>query len=134
MRGWRPGHSTSDGKGFYTEDDDQIGQVEAACKQRYGHIVSRPGWMRTMFGNGVDIARHATNIVFSDGEKDPWRVGGVPSNASAYSPDGSVVHILIEDAAHHQDLRSDHAGNPPSVRKAKDLERAHIHKWLGVSV
>ena len=41
-------------------------------------------------------------MIFSDGDKDPWRVGGVP-NAS--SPDGSVFHIMIRDSAHHQDLR-----------------------------
>ena len=57
---------------------------------------------------------------------------GVPANASAYSPDGSVVHILIEDAAHHQDLRSDDARNPQSVRDAKEKEKQHIYKWLGV--
>ena len=43
-----------------------------------------------------------------------------------------MVHILIEDAAHHQDLRSDDARNPQSVRDAKEKEKQHIYKWLGI--
>ena len=27
---------------------------------------------------------HTSLVVFSDGDKDPWRIGGVPANASAY--------------------------------------------------
>ena len=31
-----------------------------------------------------DIVKHTTNIIFSDGDKDPWHVGGVPFNATNY--------------------------------------------------
>lgn len=125
---------TSDGFGFYVEDDEQIPQVEGACREMFGStVVTRPMWMKESFGNGADLARSLKNVVFSDGEKDPWRVGGVPNNAGSISPDGSVVHILIQDAAHHQDLRSDDFRNPPSVVRAKQLEKMYIYKWLNVS-
>ena len=35
---------TSDGDGFYVEDDDQIPEVAARCQQIFGDIVTRPFW------------------------------------------------------------------------------------------
>ena len=66
---------TSDGDGFYTTADDQVGQLAAACALRFDGVRGRPGWMRASFGDGVDLARALTNVFFSDGEKDPWHVG-----------------------------------------------------------
>ena len=107
--------------------------MEAACRAEYGDdVVTRPLWMRDAYGDGAQLVRALRNVVFSDGEKDPWRVGGVPDNASAISPDGSVVHILIDGAAHHQDLRATDPRDPESVRAAKRLEAAHIRRWLGL--
>ena len=63
------------------------------------------------------------------GEKDPWRVGGVPSNASDIG-DGSVVHILIEGGAHHQDLRYSSPYDPETVYAAKQLELGLIQSWI----
>ena len=63
---------TSDGNGFYVETSSQIKEVEATCKQRYGSMANtRPLWMLRSFGNGEDIVKHTTNIIFSDGDKDP---------------------------------------------------------------
>jgi hypothetical protein len=45
--------------------------VEAACRQRYGTVVTRPLWMLQAFGTGADIMAHVTNTIFSDGDKDP---------------------------------------------------------------
>ena len=77
------------------------------------------------------LVRALTNVVFSDGDKDPWRIGGVPANASAYG-DGSVRHVLMKGAAHHQDLRFDDPRDPPSVGEAKAAERRAIEGWLGM--
>ena len=35
---------TSDGDGFYVEDDSQIAEVAARCQQIFGDIVTRPFW------------------------------------------------------------------------------------------
>ncbi len=85
--------------------------------------------MLRAYGNGNDIVRHTTNMIFSDGDKDPWRVGGVPPNAS--SPDGSVFHIMIRDSAHHQDLRfQDNVYDSKELLAARRMEQDCIGKWL----
>ncbi|GIY39758.1 dipeptidyl peptidase 2 [Caerostris extrusa] len=63
---------------------------------------------------GEDISS-ATNIVFSNGNLDPW------------APWWSVI---VEGGAHHLDLREDNPNDPQSVRDARNFELANIRKWL----
>ncbi len=120
---------TSNGDGFFVEDDAQITQVEAACREQFPGVVTRPNWMVDSFGNGVQLVKATHNIIFSDGEKDPWRVGGVPDDAEDLG-DGSVVHLLIEGGAHHQDLRFANDMDPETVTAAKKWESDTIAGWL----
>jgi hypothetical protein len=87
---------TNGGEGFYPPDDSQLQQLSDACFQRY-HVRPRGEWMPLTTGGGQ--LQDLTNVIFSDGEKDPWKVGGITKNLSS-----SVVHLLIPDAAHHQVL------------------------------
>ena len=61
---------------------------------------------------------------------DRRRVGGMPSNTSSYSSDGSVVRLLIEGAAHHEDLRFSLPSDSPQLTAARAEELAHVQKWL----
>ncbi|KFM61020.1 Dipeptidyl peptidase 2, partial [Stegodyphus mimosarum] len=73
---------------------------------------------------GEDITS-ATNIVFSNGNLDPWAPGGVLQNIS-----DSLVAVIVDGGAHHLDLRADNPSDPPSVRVARDFETRNIQKWL----
>lgn len=116
--------------GFYVEDKNQIKEVEGVCQERYPDTITRELWMLHAYGNGQDIVKHTTNMIFSDGDKDPWSVGGVPFNAT--SPDGSVFHIMIKNSAHHQDLRfEDDVYDSVELKEARKTEKEHIAKWLG---
>lgn len=55
--------------------------------------------------------------------------GGVPSNSKDIG-DGSVIHILIEGGAHHQDLRFGSKEDPTTVTQAKKQELNIIMGWL----
>lgn len=64
--------------------------------------------------------------MLSDGEKDPWRVGGV-----VQSPNPSVEVMVIEGGAHHQEFRFADSRESPAVQVARDRETDLVKKWVG---
>ncbi|XP_076261393.1 lysosomal Pro-X carboxypeptidase [Rhynchophorus ferrugineus] len=73
---------------------------------------------------GKDIGT-ASNIVFSNGLLDPWSSGGVLRNIS-----DTAVAVIIPDAAHHFDLRSENPSDPETVKFARKFHETHIKRWL----
>jgi lysosomal Pro-X carboxypeptidase len=92
------------------------------CHSKWG-VTGRPYWATTYYG-GENIGA-ASNIVFSNGDLDPWMGGGIVKTISE-----SVIAIIIENGAHHLDLRSASDKDPLSVIKARQLEVQHIKRWI----
>ncbi|GIX78184.1 dipeptidyl peptidase 2 [Caerostris extrusa] len=86
-------------------------------------VVPRRNFLNVEFW-GEDIST-SSNIVFSNGDLDPWAPGGILKNIS-----DSLVAVIIEGGAHHLDLREDHPNDPQSVRDARNFEIANIKIWL----
>jgi len=61
----------------------------------------------------------------SNGDLDPWSAGGVLK-----SPAPSLVSIMIENAAHHLDLRSSNPLDTEAVIEARKQEKAIVKSWL----
>ncbi|XP_027053816.1 lysosomal Pro-X carboxypeptidase-like [Pocillopora damicornis] len=80
-------------------------------------------WAEIQYG-GKKLKAHS-NIVFSNGALDPWAAGGVTRNIS-----DSLIAVLIEDGAHHLDLRHKNPLDPPSVVQARNLEKYYISRWI----
>ena len=63
----------------------------------------------------------------SNGKLDPWISGGIVNNITG-AP--SLIALIIEEGAHHADLRYPESGEAPSVTTARFVERDAIQGWV----
>lgn len=95
-----------------------------SCVQQYG-TTPRPNMVKVQYG--VQDLSGASNIVFSNGNLDPWSGGGVLKNVTG---NPSIIAITIDQGAHHLDLRASNPADPPSVIAARAIEVNAIDTWL----
>ena len=73
-------------------------------------------WALDVFGgrNIKQDFKHMTNIIFSNGDLDPWHSGGVLYNITSSNKD-IFTSLYIPMSAHHFDLRLPNALDPDVV-------------------
>ena len=85
------------------------------CYAAYGE---RPqySWALDYFGgyNPKKDFLKVSNIIFSNGELDPWQAGGV-----TFPINNDSLALYIEGAAHHLDLRLHNIADPATVTAAR---------------
>jgi len=92
------------------------------CEQTYK--VKPRQMMAPLIYGGRDI-KASSNIIFSNGDLDPWSGGGVMESLS-----DSLVSVFIRNGAHHLDLRSKNANDTIWVVKARQTEKSYIQKFI----
>lgn len=113
---------------MFLEQSFDYDTYTAWCQSEYG-LTPDYTWALRYFG-GFNITRDflaATNAIYSNGELDPWRAGGLNQNVTA---DGSGIALYIESGAHHLDLRPPNDEDPATVTVAREIEMANIKKWI----
>ncbi|XP_057864856.2 uncharacterized protein LOC131072639 [Cryptomeria japonica] len=98
------------------------------CYLKLG-VYPRQHWATTEFG-GHDIKRvlkdFGSNIIFSNGLRDPWSSGGVLANISE-----SIVAITTEEGTHGQDIAYPSASDDPVwLKEQRQKEIIIIQKWI----
>ena len=101
--------------------------VRAQCASYFG-VAPRLGWLATWAG-GYNIAdgKRASNIIWSNGRRDPWHGGGF-LRASDALPGGAV--FVMETTAHHSDLRMPTPADPAELVAVRQREAAIIRRWI----
>jgi len=92
------------------------------CNATWG-VEPRPYWVTVNFG-GKQISSYS-NIIFSNGEYDPWKGGGVMKNIT-----DSLHAVYIEGGAHHLDFMWSTKKDPEAVLVAREEERNIIKGWI----
>jgi lysosomal Pro-X carboxypeptidase len=100
------------------------------CESSYS-IVPQFDWALDYFGGRKPTTdfRHVHNIIFSNGDLDPWGVGGVIANLTNMEETNTIA-LHIADSAHHLDMRLPHKEDPASVTQAREIEMAYIQKFI----
>ncbi|XP_019052915.1 PREDICTED: lysosomal Pro-X carboxypeptidase-like [Nelumbo nucifera] len=99
------------------------------CKSFYG-VSPRPHWITTHFG-GHDIKRvlkrFGSNIIFSNGLRDPYSIAGVLGNLS-----DSLVALTTKNGAHCLDLlpESREPNDPDWLTAQRSSEARIIAQWI----
>ena len=103
-----------------------VTEIEARCTRLYN---ASPRWhrMAEVYG-GADAIAATTNVVYSNGFLDQWSSAGITWIGPHSRTDS--ISLMIDDAAHHLDLMFSHPEDPPSVTKAREVERTYIARWV----
>ncbi|XP_020103296.1 lysosomal Pro-X carboxypeptidase [Ananas comosus] len=101
--------------------------AEDQCVAKYG-VRPRPHWITTEYGgNRIHqvLKRFGSNIIFSNGMRDPWSRGGVLKNISS-----SITALVTEKGAHHLDFRFATKEDPEWVKEQRRQEVEIIQSWI----
>merc|ERR1711865_460493 len=110
-------------------EDDLFNETAytAECRAKY-NLTPDYDWAMRTFGGRQDYSqeyRQYSNIIFSNGNLDPWFACGVTEYVST-----SVNAIKIKGGAHHLDLRLPNDQDPAEVTWAREQEERIIAGWV----
>lgn len=98
------------------------------CNSLYG-VPPRPHWVTTYYGGQnikLILQRFGSNIIFSNGLRDPYSSGGVLENIS-----DSVVAVHTVNGSHCLDiLRANQSSDPDWLVKQRKIEVEIIEGWI----
>ncbi|CAI9260648.1 unnamed protein product [Lactuca saligna] len=112
---------------MFQADPFNLGEYTKECQQVFG-VTPRPYWAPIEFGGyGIKtvLEKFASNIIFSNGLRDPYSSGGVLQNIS-----DTVVAIYTQEGHHCSDILSPMATDPDWLVEQRNKEINIIEGWL----
>eukprot|EP00611_Tribonema_gayanum_P003511 TRINITY_DN12758_c0_g1_i1.p1 TRINITY_DN12758_c0_g1~~TRINITY_DN12758_c0_g1_i1.p1 ORF type:complete len:249 (-),score=59.72 TRINITY_DN12758_c0_g1_i1:355-1101(-) len=98
----------------------------AKCADQYGVA---PWWDWAAIEFGGKRLKSLSNVVFTNGDMDPWGPLGVLPGDPGINED-SVTTILLPDAAHHLDLMWPQPSDSATVTQARALTLRRVTRWV----
>ncbi|CAN8004405.1 unnamed protein product, partial [Ixodes hexagonus] len=106
---------------FYPSVWNQAEETEK-CRMTYG--VRSDTTKGYLFFGGSNLPS-ASKVIFSYGDRDPWSVYAIKE-----PPSGDTIVLLIEGAAHHEDLRFSSPEDSDALKSARLIEKNYIRDWI----
>ncbi|KAJ8749874.1 hypothetical protein K2173_013789 [Erythroxylum novogranatense] len=97
------------------------------CKSLYG-VQPKPHWITSYYGGhdlDLTLRRFASNIIFSNGLRDPYSSGGVLRNIS-----DNIVAIFTVNGSHCLDIHPEKPGDPDWLVMQRQREIETIKRWI----
>ncbi|KAL7173798.1 hypothetical protein ACSBR2_033122 [Camellia fascicularis] len=111
---------------FFAQPFD-LNSFNEYCQYKYG-VPPRPHWVTTYYG-GHDIKtvlkKFASNIIFSNGLRDPYSSGGVLEDISE-----SLVAVYTVNGSHCMDLLPTSQSDPEWLTEQRIVEVKIIESWI----
>lgn len=113
----------SDGQEHLFEKHEfNLTQYIDECRNKF-HLTPDPYYITRSFG-GRNV-NAASNIIFSNGMRDPLAPGGVLDKVN------DKVHIIkLAKACHHEDLHFKGPNDPPELLAVREEEVKIIQNWI----
>ena len=100
------------------------------CKKNLGHFA-KIGEGAVEFGSTkLDTVAGMSNIIWSNGELDPWKEYGVACGKDGMRCPSSVISPVVTGGAHSSDLLFSHPLDSEDLTNVRRLESAHISSWI----
>ncbi|KAI4322347.1 hypothetical protein L6164_022051 [Bauhinia variegata] len=113
---------------MFPPDPFNITSYVEECKNRYG-VPPRPHWVTTYYGGHnirLVLKRFGSNIIFSNGLRDPYSSGGVLDSIS-----DSLIALHTVNGSHCLDiLRANKTTDPEWLVKQREQEINIIKGWI----
>ncbi|ETW05690.1 hypothetical protein H310_03409 [Aphanomyces invadans] len=112
---------------FYTPSFHNVSATNESCFAKW-NVPLRPTWANTVYG-GRQGLEATSNIVFTNGNYDPWSGTGVLTSVS-----DSVVALRVDGGAHHLDFMFSHPLDMQSVKDVRIEQKKHMRKWIAAKM
>lgn len=73
-----------------------LSEYASSCMKQFSGTVPKSEWPVINYGVSIEDLKSYTNIIFSNGDLDPWSAGGFLDNVNDKMP-----ALIIQDGAHH---------------------------------
>jgi len=113
---------------FFWDQPWSLKENSAQCEIEWG-TPSRPFWVPRHYGGfnyQRDFAMYS-NIIFSQGNLDPWHLGGVNHDIIGGK---DMISFVMKGSAHHLDLRYPDPADPIDVVRGRETEDFYVGKWI----